>query len=755
MVVRAVIAVIAVTAIQAIFAPGLVAQRPVWLFLSSDPKLIIHDIERTGAKVRYTSRWLNAVSVDAGATSLARLKKHRAVISIQPVGVLHKASLDRNDRYDRNDRNDRPLNSADFDSAFYGPNFRAIRQLGIPGAHALGFTGRNIRIAILDTGFEPGHEALGTGRVLAQRDFIGGDATVSNEAGDANVGTPLDQEIHGTRVWSILGGHMPGRVVGPAFEADFLLAKVDLNEGSDQDVAADEDRWIAAVEWADSMGARIISSSLVYRDFIDKADYPPGVLSGDSARVTRMADEAARRGILVINAMGNFGPSPLSLWAPADADSIIAVGAVGALGEPLSISGRGPTADGRLKPELVALGEGLTGASSLTPNGYDNNLAGTSYTTPLIAGGAAMFMQAWPGLTIMAVRTALMLSGTRSENPDNNVGFGVPNIASAILFPEGLLPVGITGVNLQNELTTIQPTFTWSAPLVNQRLLPVTYNLQIATDPQFTNIIYNDTTQNSSLTIRRPLRPAPALFWRVVAEAFPDIRRTTRQTLPFSVPDWVRLLNLNRPTGNFTDSLRPTFRWESLAAPAPSGPLLYDVQVLVAQTGVPVFDATNLTTTSVQPPNPLTPNIAFRWRVIARSPLGPADTVLSNIFVITSETNPPATLLYQNFPNPFPRTDLGEPNTRIWFDVNARSAVELAIFDLRGRLIRQLIPAQSSCGTVTLEPGVYGRAADTDPCVSTQWDGRDARGGAVPRGVYILRMRADGTDQIKKILYLP
>ena len=552
--------------------------------------------------------------------------------------------------------------------------------------------------------------------------------------------------------------------LGPGFDAEFLLAKVDVVQFGDEDLAADEDRFVAAIEWAEQNAARIISSSLTFRDFVDKADYAPTQLDGNTALSTRMVDEAARRGVLIVNAIGNFGPDPMTLWAPADADSIIAVGAIDTLGQPVTLSGsrsssRGPTANGRLKPELVTLGKGLTAARSRDLNAYDSDLEGTSYTTPLIAGVAAMFMQAWPNLTIMAVRSALILSATRADNPDNNVGFGVPNVSSAILFPEGLQAVGITAVNLQNELTTIQPTFTWSAPLHDSRFGPVRYRLEVATDPAFTSLVYTDTTSIAfSLTVKRPLKPAPQLFWRVVAEAFPDIRRSTRVSAPFSMPKWVQLTTLNDPRGSFTDEQRPILRWDPLAAPPPSGPLLFDVQVLNAVNGVIVATLRNLTTVSTQPPEPLAANVNYRWRVIARSALGIADTTTSlGTFVVTSATKPPVTLLYQNFPNPFPRLDLGENSTHIWFDVNSASPVELAVYDLRGRLVRQLIPAASSCGTVTLEAGEYGRgiSGETDPCVATEWNGRNEHGETVARGVYVLRLRAGGTSQIKRIVYMP
>jgi hypothetical protein len=455
--------------------------------------------------------------------------------------------------------------------------------------------------------------------------------------------------------------------------------------------------------------------------------------------------------------MGNAGnEGATSLWSPADADSIIAVGAVDSLGPVASFSSRGPTGDGRLKPELAAPGVRIFGARSADQVSYDPGLSGTSLATPFIAGGAAMFMQAWPNLTIMAIRNALILSATRANSPDNNVGYGVPDISSAILFPEGLTAPAITVLNLQNELTTIQPTFTWSAPLVNQAMAPVHYRLEIATDQNFNNIIYTDTTDAFSLTLKQPLRPAPVLFARVVAQAFPDITRASGVKGPFSMPDWVRLLTFN--TGaTLTDTLRPTLRWEALLAPPPSGPLTFDVQILRATTGIIEQTMRNLTSASVQPTNPLPANIAFKWRVIAKSAVGIADTVESKgTFTINDASAPPTTTLYQNFPNPFPRSDLGETSTHVWFDVNTRTTVELAVYDLRGRLVRRLIPGASSCGAIILDPGQYGRSSiEADACVKTSWDGTDSNGNTVPKGIYMLRLRAGGIDQVKKILYLP
>ncbi|HEY0305439.1 MAG TPA: S8 family serine peptidase [Longimicrobiales bacterium] len=742
------------------------AQAPQWVVYDTAivaRAALQRRIEQTGAQVRYASRLGPAISVDAQPQQFARIRAIRGVRRLQPVQKLY-ARAPGVSPFPRFSVSPISRNSAqaDFDSAFYGPNWRAIRQLGVPAAHRLGFTGAGVRIAIIDTGFEPAHEALSTRRVTAQRDFIQGDNIVSNGINERT--DSLDQEIHGTWVWSVMGGHKPGMLVGPAYDASFILAKVDVTQVGLQDFAADEDRWVRAVEWADTVGARIINSSISFRDFVDRQDYAATDLNGDIAIATQTADALARRGILVVNAVGEGTALPTTLEAPADADSIIAVGAVDSIGNPAVFrngltTARGPTIDGRLKPELVATGINLVAARSSNILAYDTAVEGTSLSTALVTGGAAMFMQAWPSLSMMAVRNALLQSGTRSAGPDNVVGFGVPNIASAIFLPEGLLPARITGTDLENTLTTLQPTFTWIAPLRHPNMSAL-YRLEVATDPAFTNIVYTDTVRDvTSLTVKRPLQPAPVYHWRVIAESGTDVRRVIdRPALPFRMPDWVRLITLNNPTGNFPTTTRPTFQWEPLAAPSPIGPLIYDLQIINAQSGAIVQSLNNLSTATVVPTTPLLPNIPYRWRVIVRTQIpGVADTVnnLGTVVVSTNE-QPPATLLYQNFPNPFPRPDLGVSETQIWFDVTTATTVNLAVYDLRGRLVRTLIPADASCGEITLQPGQYGRAVtDTDPCVRTRWDGKTAGGDFVTRGVYILRLRANGEEQVKRIVYMP
>jgi hypothetical protein len=555
-----------------------------------------------------------------------------------------------------------------------------------------------------------------------------------------------------------MGAFRPGQLVGPAYDAQYILAKVDREPG---DTQADEDRWVAAVEWADSLDAHIITTGSVFRIFTDQAAIPFAELNGDGTVTTRIADEAARRGVLFVSAMGNDGPAAGSLSSPADGDSVLAVGAIDASGQPANFSARGPTADGRTKPDVAARGTGLSAATSLSLVGYEISLAGTSYSNALVTAGAAMVMEAWPNLSANAILRAVRLSAPFAFSADNARGAGVPNIAAAILFPDGIAPTNVATIDLQGAVTTLAPTFNWRASLVQTAMRPVLYRLEVATDSLFANLIFADTVRDAFLlTARRAFKPTPRAHWRIVATAALGITTTSPRGLPFSVPRWVRLISPAGDEVTFVDDERPVLSWAPLAAPPPIGPLTYDVEILSNETGQPVQPAMrNVTGSSVRVAQPLVPNTAYRWRVIARTQMGDTDTIASvAAFVVTSEARPPVTLLYQNFPNPFPRLDLGESGTHIWFDLADTSSVSLVVLDLRGRLVRRLIPADPSCGTIKLEPGIYGRGGvpdPGDPCVHTSWDGRDGDGRTVPRGVYLLRLDAGGTTLYRRMLALP
>jgi subtilisin family serine protease len=389
--------------------------------LPPDPAYVAAVAERGGA-IRTRSSWLNAVSVAAPAESLARIQALPFVAEIRPVA--------------RESRDDTPGEDAvsdaggDFDA---GLSFLQIDMLHIPEAHALGYHGEGVVICVLDSGFELDHESLRQLTVRDQRDFVNGDDDPSY---DPRTDLP-SQSSHGTAVLSTIAGYMPGKLIGPAYRAEYLLGKT---ERIGSELPVEEDYWCAGIEWAEAEGADIVTSSLTYHAWYHWRD-----LDGRTAVATRAANLALSRGVLVVNAIGNEGPKEGSIGAPADAPGAISVGAVNGIGNLAGFSSVGPTYDRRVKPDVVAPGVGVLTAKARTYDQYAR-ASGTSFSAPLVAGCAALVLSAHPDWGPEAVRDALAMSASRAERPDNQYGWGIVNARDAVLYPllEGRVTDSIT-----------------------------------------------------------------------------------------------------------------------------------------------------------------------------------------------------------------------------------------------------------------------------------------------------------------------
>jgi serine protease AprX len=372
------------------------------------------------AGLRHVSRYFNAVSA-----------------LVQPSGIEAISSLAFVERIDivktyRRTGEEEPgmlfSPAAAPGSEIYGGSYDQLAQIGVVPLLELGYNGSGtvtasnpVLVCVMDTGFRLDHEALAHINVIARYDFIQGDTVVQNQDGDH-----IEQDRHGTIVLGALAGYHEEDLVGPAWGADFLLAKTEIYG---EEIEIEEDNWIAGIEWADSAGAEIISSSLGYIDW-----YTPADLDGDTPLCTQAADIAAEHGIVVVTAMGNYGAAgDTTLIAPADGDSVIAVGAVDRYGFIAPFSSRGPTADGRIKPDLVALGVGTYSVQYPTFDSYATS-SGTSLSTPLVAGLCAQLLEIKPDLTPESMRELLTSTSSRSENPDIVYGYGIPDgvLASGI-----------------------------------------------------------------------------------------------------------------------------------------------------------------------------------------------------------------------------------------------------------------------------------------------------------------------------------
>jgi hypothetical protein len=710
----------------------------VWLFVRPGAPLEAAAARAAGlgARVRVRSRWLHAISVDAPTAALRALAQDPDLRRIQPLGRFRLAPGLRG----QIERTATPSPAAPGDTCpaggdpVLGPSEMPYRQLHLRPLTDAGVDGTGVRIAILDGGFDTQNAAFTGITVRAQYDFVFGDTIVRNQPAD-----DPSAHWHGTAVWSLFAGDVPGRLHGVARGASYLLAKT---EDVRSETRVEEDNYVAALQWADSIGVDIVSSSLAYLIFDNGFSYTPSQLNGDVAVTTVAADLAAQRGILVVTAAGNSGPGSRSLWTPADGDSVLTVGAEDSLGTLATFSSRGPTADGRIKPDFTAPGVAVC---VVTGAGLVGRVSGTSLATPLLAASAALVKQLHPTMLPMDLRAAFRRWATNRATPDTFRGWGRPDVTAAVTFPVGVTAIApVTG-----PLASVTPTFTWTVGDVPPSARPVRYQLRIARDLAGAPLVDTTLTNVETYDLRIPLKPGAPLFWRVDATAATGDTASTGVIGPIAVPAWATLTSLSAPGGATTDSVQPTFTWTSPTIAAPPGPFSYDLFVQRVSEPVPDFGVAGLTGTSFRIPDPLERNTAYHWYLVAHAG---SDTSLSTSrgsFLVLDGSTPSATLLYQNFPNPFPAA--GRDSTCLWFDLATTGIVQVDILDLRGNSVRRFVPGPDFPPILTA--GRYGRGQAGGCDTRLMWDGRAADGRLLPAGVYLYKLKAPGIVLFKRIVF--
>jgi len=422
------------------------------------PSEYIDGVVQLGGELRRVSRWLNGASFDLPANRLDQVAALPCVARMQPLALYKREPLPP----EPPDRPESPPGqSLGGDVLNYGLAANQLAQINVPAVHDKGFNGHGVTLAIFDTGFRKTHDAFAAhyveGRVLAEYDFIFNDTNTSNEGDDWS-----SQWNHGTYIWSTSGGLDDGNLYGPAYKANFILCKT---EDVRSETQVEEDNWVAALEWVDSLGADVVTSSLSYLDWDDGTGYTQADLDGQTAVTSIAASMAADMGIVVCNSAGNSGPSSPSMSAPPDAFDILTCGAVDAIGNLASFSSRGPTADLRIKPEVTAQGVSTSCATSTDDNTYSTR-SGTSLSTPLVAGATCLLIQTKPYYTPRQIRWALMETADNAATPDNNNGWGIIDVDAALSWGAHFgsdITVGNAPATVQfYDSSTVTPTsWTW------------------------------------------------------------------------------------------------------------------------------------------------------------------------------------------------------------------------------------------------------------------------------------------------------
>lgn len=371
-------------------------------------QVYIETLKDMGCDILFTSRWNNGATVSfPDSATLLALRRLAFVDTVELTQRTTPAISPKR-------RQKLPQQTKTTD---YGATADQIRQIGLDRLHEAGFTGQGIHLAVIDNGFYRCNEIAAFNnireQILLTKDFV--------QAGN----DVYRQGTHGTHVFSTIAGTIDGEFYGTAPQASYYLLRT---EDDDTESPREIDAQVAAFELADSLGADIITTSLGYGIGFDDAamDIPYSALDGKTLRNSKAATMAARKGIIVCASMGNDGNNEwYYLTSPADADSILSVGAVDRGGNPSIFTSHGPTADNRVKPEVCALGTETVIINASYGSAARAN--GTSFSTPIIAGMAACLWSALPELNNMQIIDRIVRHTSQYRTPDTSVGYGIPN----------------------------------------------------------------------------------------------------------------------------------------------------------------------------------------------------------------------------------------------------------------------------------------------------------------------------------------
>ena len=422
-----------------------------------------------GAEVQYSLKWLNAAVVIADSLQMVDINTLTFVKSYDR--VARKMTTKEISNICTITKQINKKSALD-----YGGSFDQIHMLQADNMHAEGFHGEGVLIALLDAGFKNA-SSLGclshvysNNRVVATYDFVDNELDV------------YDDHEHGEEVLTTIAAFQSGTLIGTAYNASFVLLRT---EDDFSETEVEETNWARGAEYADSIGADILSSSLGYTTFdAPGSSHTYMDMNGNTTIAAQAADLAASKGILVICSAGNDGNNSWRyIDTPADGDSVLAIGAVDANMNRATFSSVGPSADGRIKPDLAAMGQNVLVG---TPLGGFTNSSGTSFSCPLTAGFVAGIWQAFPTLTNMQLTDALRKSASQYSSPDNFLGYGIPGFTKAKEFIlDSIFNIGIDFRIFPNPIKSGYLFFTSGAEYFNKPVTIKMYDMlgrQVAED---------------------------------------------------------------------------------------------------------------------------------------------------------------------------------------------------------------------------------------------------------------------------------
>jgi subtilisin family serine protease len=375
-------------------------------------------VEALGVDVFFSTRWMNGVLVQCDASLIPAIQGLPFVAGVE--FVAPNAKLQNNGRIKKNQRT-RSTNTPAKTQA-------QLHLIGLDEMQSAGYKGESVNIAIFDSGFQgvdlsaPFQHIFDENRISidVSKDFVYNSSGV------------FQYDEHGTEVFSVIAAYQEGSFTGGSYEAQYQLY---VTEDVNTEYRIEEYNWLFAAERADSAGVDVINTSLGYYDFDDMSmNYAKADMDGNTTVITRAAQMAADRGIVVVCSAGNEGGVAWQIiTAPADANDVLAIANVNSAGMRAGSSSIGPSADGRIKPDVAAMG---VNTSVILPDGSIGSASGTSLSSPLVTSLVAGVWQRYPNLTNKEVIDAIRKSASQANSPDNLIGYGIPNFMAVVNYLE-------------------------------------------------------------------------------------------------------------------------------------------------------------------------------------------------------------------------------------------------------------------------------------------------------------------------------